>query len=159
MTLDIQFKIKNSTATNLGFYTSFLVDGSLRKDLQRYSPRFLLDESSGESIIVVEKTLETNTDYISFVPAYVTTRIERVLVPERMLQDNGELTPTILANTESDPDRWVLDQSAFPGRTLWKIRMPVSGKGFSPRAILLSTNEAQYEILGHSWVYRTMNAR
>lgn len=156
---EFQFKIKNSTATNLGFYTSFLVDGSLRKDLQRYSPRFLLDESSGESIIVVEKTLETNTDYISFVPAYVTTRIERVLVPERMLQDSGELTPTILADTEADPDRWVLDQSAFPGRTLWKIRMPVSGKGFSPRAILLSTNEAQYEILGHSWVYRTMNGR
>ena len=156
---EFQFKIKNSTATNLGFYTSFLVDGSLRKDLQRYSPRFLLDESTGESIIIVEKTLETNTDYISFVPAYVTTRIERVLVPERMLQDDGELTPTILADTESDPDRWVLDQSAFPGRTLWKIRMPVSGKGFSPRAILLSTNEAQYEILGHSWVYRTMNGR
>jgi hypothetical protein len=35
----------------------------------------------------------------------------------------------------------------------------VSGKGFSPRAILLSTNEASYEILGHSWVYRTMHAR
>lgn len=156
---EFQFKIKNSTATNLGFYTSFLVDGSLRKDLQRYSPRFLLDESSGESIIVVEKTLESNTDYISFVPAYVTTRIERVLVPERMLQDAGELTPTILAKEEDDPDRWVLDQSAFPGRTLWKIRMPVSGKGFSPRAILLSTNEASYEILGHSWVYRTMHAR
>ena len=149
---EFQFKIKNGAATNLGFFTSFLIDGSLRKDLQRYSPRLLLDPSSGENILVVERVLDTTT------MTYNTTRIERVLVPERMLQDNGELTPTILAE-EADPERWVLDQSAFPGRTLWKIRMPISGKGFAPRVILLSTNEADYEILGHAWAYRTMNGR
>jgi hypothetical protein len=89
---------------------------------------------------------------------YNTTRIERILVPERMLQDNGVLTPTILAE-ENDPDRWILNQSAFPGKTLWKIRMPISGKGFTPRVIMLSTNEADYEILGHAWAYRTMHGR
>lgn len=149
---EFQFKIKNNTATNLGFYTSFLVDGSLRKDLQRYSPRFILDSTTGEATIVVERVLDPAT------MAYNTTRIERVLIPERMLQDAGELTPTTLAE-ETDPDRWILDQSAFPGRTLWKIRMPISGKGLSPRVILLSTNEQDFEILGHSFVYRTMNAR
>ena len=149
---EFQFKLKNSTLTNLGFHTSFLVDGSLRKDLQQYNPRFILDPSSGEGTIVVERTLDTST------MTYNTTRVERILIPERMLQDAGELSPTTLAQ-EGDPDRWVLNQSAFPGRTLWKIRMPISGKGFAPRAILLSTNEASYELLGHSWVYRTMNAR
>ena len=89
---------------------------------------------------------------------YKTNRIERIIIPERMLQDSGELTPTILANTD-DVDRWILNQSAFPGRTLCKIRMPISGKGLSPRAILLSTNEQNFEILGHCWVYRTMNSR
>ena len=149
---EFQFKLKNNTATNLGFYTSFLIDGSLRKDLQRYSPRLLLDPSSNETTVVVERVLDTKT------MTYNTTRIERILVPERMLQDDGELTPTILAE-ENDPDRWILNQSAFPGRTLWKIRMPISGKGLSPRAILLSTNEADYELLGHDWAYRTMNGR
>lgn len=153
---EFQFKIKNKTATNLGFYNAFLVDGSLRKDLQHYNPRLISDPTTGEQYIVVERTL--NDAYMLFTPAYVTTRIERILVPERMLQDNGELTPTTLAE-ETDPDRWILDQSALPGRTLWKIRMPISGKGYTPRAILLSTNEAEYEILGNAWVYRTMHAR
>lgn len=149
---EFQFKLKNNTATNLGFFTSFFIDGSLRKDLQRYSPRLITDPSTNETTIVVERVLDTAT------MTYNTTRVERILIPERMLQDNGELTPTVLAE-ESDPDRWILNQSAFPGRTLWKIRMPISGKGLAPRAILLSTNEADYELLGHSWVYRTMNGR
>lgn len=149
---EFQFKLKNISNTNLGFFTSFLIDGSLRKDLQRYSPRLLLDSKSNEATIVVERVLDTKT------MTYNTTRVERILIPERMLQDDGELTPTTLAE-EKDPDRWILNQSAFPGRTLWKIRMPISGKGLSPRAILLSTNEADYEILGHDWVYRTMNGR
>ena len=149
---EFQFKLKNNTATNLGFFTSFLIDGSLRKDLQHYSPRLLLDPLSKEATVVVERVLDTKT------MTYNTTRVERILIPERMLQDNGELTPTTLAQ-EQDPDRWILNQSAFPGRTLWKIRMPISGKGLSPRTILLSTNEADYELLGHAWVYRTMNGR
>lgn len=149
---EFQFKLKNNTASNLGFFTSFLIDGSLRKDLQHYSPRLLLDPVTNESMIVVERVLDTKT------MTYNTTRVERVLVPERMLQDDGELTHTTLAE-ENDPDRWILNQSAFPGRTLWKIRMPISGKGYSPRVIFLSTNEADYEIYGHSWVYRTMNGR
>lgn len=149
---EFQFKIKNNAATNLGFFTSFLIDGSLRKDLQKYSPRLIVDPATNEGLIVVERTLDTTT------MTYNTTRVERILVPERMLQDNGELLHTTLG-TENDPDCWVLNQSAFPGRTLWKVRMPISGKGYTPRTIFLSTNEASYELLGHSWVYRTMNAR
>lgn len=151
---EFQFKIKNKTLTNLGFYTSFLIDGSLRRDLQHYNPRLITDPVSNEIMLVVERELNT----ASMAYMYKTTRIERVLVPEHMLQDEGELTPTTLAE-EQDPDRWILNQSAFPGRTLCKIRMPISGKGLTPRAIILSTNEAEYEILGHAWAYRTMHAR
>lgn len=149
---EFQFKIKNKGATNLGFFTSFMIDGSIRKDLQHYHPRLLADPNTNENVLVVERVLDTKT------MTYNTTKVERVIVPERMLQDNGELTPTTLAR-KSDPNRWILDQSAFPGRTLWKIRMPISGKGYTPRVILLSTNEAEYEIFGHSWVYRTMHGR
>lgn len=149
---EFQFKIKNNTNTNLGFFTSFLIDGSLRKDLQPYSPRLISDPATNETTLIVERTLDVST------MTYRTTRVERVILPKRMLQDDGELTPTTLAQ-EDDPDRWILNQSAFPGRTLWKIRMPISGKGYAPRAILLSTNEASYELLGDSWVYRTMNGR
>lgn len=161
---EFQFKIKNNTATNLGFYTSFLIDGSIRKDLQRYEPRFILDPITGEATVIVDRVVDPNALVVferTLDPnamVYRTERIEKIIVPARMLQDSGELTPTILAE-ETDADRWVLDQSAFPGRTLCKIRMPITGKGLSPRAILLSTNEQNFEILGHCWVYRTMHSR
>lgn len=149
---EFQFKLKNKTSTNLGFYTSFLIDGSVCKDLQRYQPRYISGERPDEGMLIVERVLDTTT------MTYRTSRIERVLVPARMLQDEGELAPTIL-NEPEDADQWILNQSAFPGRTFWKIRMPIAGKGYSPRVILLSTNEKEYEIMGHSWAYRTMHAR
>ena len=149
---EFQFKIKNNTATNLGFYTSFIIDGSIRRDLQRYKPSYILDPVTGEAMVIIERTLDTNS------MTYRTTKVERITVPERMLQDEGELAPTIL-NDLGVADQWILNQSAFPGRTLWKIRMAISGKGYTPRVILLSTNEHDFEILGHSFVYRTMNAR
>lgn len=148
---EFQFKIKNVNNNSLGFYTAFLVDGSLRRDLQKYKPRLITDDS-GSAYVIIERELDPNS------MSYNVTRIERVIVSERMLQDSGELTPTTLAETE-DPDRWILDQSAFQGRTVTKVRMPLSGKGLAPRAILLSTNELDYTLFGHLWVYRTMHSR
>lgn len=148
---EFQFKIKNVTNNSLGFYTAFLVDGSLRRDLQKYRPRLITDDA-GATYVIVERELDPSS------MSYNVTRIERVVISERMLQDSGELTPTTLADSE-DPDRWVLDQSAFQGRTITKVRMPLSGKGLAPRAILLSTNELDYTLFGHLWVYRTMHSR
>ena len=128
---EFQFKVKNNTLKDLEFYTSFLIDGSVRKDLQRYEPKVIFDSSTGEYTIVVEKVLDSK------------------LVAEDV---------TTLANL-SDSDRWILGQSKFPGRTLWKVRMPITGKGLTPRVIMLATNESDYEIMGHAWAYRTMNGR
>lgn len=155
---EFQFKIRNVNATSLGMKTSFLIDGSLRRDLQKFSPRYITDASTGEAVIVIERTLDNNPDYLSFVPEYKITRVERVVASTKMVQDAGELTPTTLAES-TDPDYWVIDQSAFPGRTFWKIRVAISGKGYTPRAQLLSTNLKSFEVLGHNWVYRTMHGR
>ena len=155
---EFQFKMRNVNATSLGMKTSFLIDGSLRRDLQKFSPRYVTDESTGEAVIVIERTLDNNPDYLSFVPEYKITRVERVIASTKMVQDAGELTPTTLAES-TDPDYWVIDQSAFPGRTFWKIRVAISGKGYTPRAQLLSTNLKSFEVLGHNWVYRTMHGR
>ena len=54
---------------------------------------------------------------------------------------------------------WVLEQSQFPELSLWKIRMPVSGKGAAPRMKFLSQNEQRYELMTINWVCRVMNAR
>ena len=148
---EFQFKIKNTNATSLGFYTSFLIDGNIRRDLQKYKPRLITDET-GSAYVVVERELDPES------MAYNVTRVERIIIAEHMLQDSGELTPTTLAY-DTDPDRWVLDQSAFRGRTITKIRMHLSGKGLAPRAIFLSTNESEYTLFGHLWVYRAMHSR
>jgi hypothetical protein len=127
---EFQFKIKNTSLTDLRLYNGFYIDGSPRQELQDYVPRVVLDNVLGENIIIVDRYM-----------------------------DAGELQPTTLARTSTSYPCWTLNQSAFPGRTLWKVRVPITGKGYSPRAVLISKNEAQFELLGHSWVYRTMNAR
>ena len=110
-------------------------------------------------VIVIERTLdEASINYLSFVPAYKVTRVEYAVASTKMLQDDGELTPTTLAEY-NDPDKWVIDQSAFPGRTFWKVRVSISGKGYTPRAQLLSTNLKYFEVFGHRWLYRTMHGR
>lgn len=96
-------------------------------------------------------------DMQDYVASVVDTGTENVIVIDKLLQyhtlqDRGALKPTTLGS-------WTLNQSAFPGKTLWKVRMPISGKGYSPSAEILSREEKDFEILGHSWAYRTMNAR
>jgi hypothetical protein len=66
---------------------------------------------------------------------------------------------TILAETEDDESCWQLDVSAFPDVALWKVRIPVSGKGYTPRMRIVSYNELEYELLNFIWVFRTLNSR
>lgn len=56
-------------------------------------------------------------------------------------------------------DEWKLDTSRFPDLTVYKIRFRVSGKGYGGAVKLLSVNEAKYELLNMSWIYRLMFAR
>lgn len=129
---EFQFKIKNIDTTELAFYTGFYVDGAERKNIIKYDVS--VDKDTNE--IIVTPTLDESKSYNA----------------------EGLFMPTELG-TETSKTCWIVGDSAFPGRTLWKVRMPVSGKGYTPRVELLSLNEQRYEILGHSWVYRTMDAR
>ena len=122
---EFQFKIKNNTPDNLRFHTAFLVDGSTRTDIYKYTASYITDTATGDQVLVV------------------TTE----LLDPNMTYDTTEL------------GAWILNQSMFPNKTLHKIRMTVAGKGYSPRVKILSFNEKSYEILGHTWVYRTMNSR
>ena len=129
---EFQFKIKNIDATELAFHTGFYVDGSERKNIIKY---------------------ETSVD-----PTNNTIIVQPVLNDAITYAADGIFMPTVLGEEDSNVC-WVVGASAFPGRTLWKVRMPVSGKGYTPRAELISRTEQKYELLGHSWVYRTMNGR
>ena len=66
---------------------------------------------------------------------------------------------TILAETAEDDQLWRLDISMFPEIYLWKVRFPISGKGYSPRLRVVSRNEYRYELLNTAWIFRTLYSR
>lgn len=56
-------------------------------------------------------------------------------------------------------DNWSLDFSHFKREAPTTIRIPVSGKGYNPRFVLMSPSTSELQINSINWVYRTMNAR
>ena len=82
--------------------------------------------------------------------------------------DTQQVVNLFLSKTLIDPstivggtvlDEWELNTSMFPAAHLWKIRVPISGKGYNPRLCLMSRNLSQFEILSQAFVYRTLNSR
>lgn len=130
---ELQFKLNNVSQETLRFYTDFMIDGELRKTISKYEMYHELDPED---------------------PNYGLITMERVYV-------DPLLAPgvTILAESEEDINCWQLDLSMFPEAVLWKIRVPISGKGFAPRMRLISFNECPYEILSTAWVHRQLNSR
>jgi hypothetical protein len=130
---ELQFKFNNISVTSLDFYTEFFLDGEQRYSMFEYSVHHETDPLSAEyGLITIERTL-----------------IDPTILP-------GE---TILGESETEYNHWALDTSGFPEMRLWKIRMNVSGKGYTPRMKFISQNEVGYEILNMMWIYRLMNAR
>ena len=130
---EVQFKLKTKGLTDLQLYLAFYVDGCAIQDLQESELRTIAQTTENqETVLIVDRV--------------------KKLATQMIIQDAGALKLTAL-------DSWTLNQSAFPGRTLWKIRLPIMGKGYTPSAIFLAKNEESFELLGHNWVYRTMNAR
>ena len=83
-----------------------------------------------------------------------------ILTLERVPVDYSEVPgTTVLARNDIDVNAWSLDSSMFPEAVLWKIRIPLSGKGLSPKLRLLSFNEETFELLNIAWYFRSLNAR
>lgn len=76
-----------------------------------------------------------------------------LLSVERSLVDPECVPGTTLLN------QWKLDHSMFSGIPMWKVRFPVSGKGYVPRMVIKCMSQASYELLNLSWVYRALYSR
>lgn len=55
--------------------------------------------------------------------------------------------------------QWILDNPVYPDINLWKVRMAVGGKGYSPRFKLISRNSEDFVLMKYTWVSRLMNLR
>ena len=71
-------------------------------------------------------------------------------------------TGSVIKNPGSDSielDDWTLDFSHFVREAPVTVRIPVSGKGFNPRFILMAPVAFDITINEINWVYRLMNGR
>lgn len=130
---EFQVKINNTSQKELLFYTTFTIDSELRRDYYKYTTVHHTDPNS---------------------PLYGTLTVNRELVDPSILR-----SATVLAETNEDLDCWSLDNSIFPDAMFWKIRIPISGKGYAPRLTLLSKNQKSYELLNIAWVFRLLYSR
>lgn len=143
---EVQFSINNISQKALTFYTSFILDGQLRRDMQGYNTKVILDPTDPRTgILLVERP------YIDpkFLPS----------VPEFTVSIKDYINPDVTPGDTTLDDSFVLDNTKFPDLAYWKVRVSVSGKGYTPRLQVLSTNDLDYNILSTNWVYRTMNSR
>lgn len=130
---EFQLKINNTSQKELKFYTSFRIDSELRKDFYKYTTVHHIDPQS---------------------PLYGTITVDRELIDPSIIK-----SATVLAEADTDIDCWSLDNSIFPDAMFWKVRIPVSGKGYAPRLTILSKNQKKYELLNIAWVYRQLYSR
>lgn len=120
----------------------FMINNLTGDDLEFY-PNFIIDDDNRKPLFTYTTEVVTDTEAENYGQLYVS----REYVDPVFVQGT-----TILGT-------WRLGLSSFPKLTVVKVRVEVSGKGYSGRLKLLSTNEKMYEILSHTWVYREMNAR
>lgn len=130
---ELQFVINNRSNNILNFYTDFYIDGEQRASKYRYEVTHVVDSTS---------------------PHYGEVIVEQIL--NNPIQAPGA---TSLGAGPNDMQAWSLDVSSFPDTAFWKTRLTVSGKGYAPRMVLVSTNEMSYELLNVSWVYRPLYSR
>ena len=57
------------------------------------------------------------------------------------------------------PGTWTMDLQIPANSVYWKSRMPVSGKGYTPRLILRNINVEHYELFNIVWAYRPLYSR
>lgn len=140
---EVQFSIDNVSQKALTFYTAFIVDGNLRKDMQGYVTKMVTDpDDPSTGILIVERPY-----------------VDAKYIPDYVIKVDGYVSPDVTPGDTTLNDTFVLDNTQLPDLAYWKIRVDVSGKGYTPRLQILSVNDEDYSILSTNWVYRTMNSR
>lgn len=143
---EVQFSINNISQKALTFYTAFIVDGNLRKDMKGYTTKMLVDPDDPRTGVLLVERPYIDERYLPSVPDYV-------------IQVEDYVSPDITPGDTTLNDTFILDNTQFPDLAYWKVRVAISGKGYVPRLQILSINEQPYNILSTNWVYRTMNSR
>lgn len=134
---EVQFILHNISHQKLQFGTGLFIDGGIRTSL--YNTEFVI------------KAL--NNEGYKFTTTYTGTEQHVELVVENTLANVAEVPSATVLGT------WELNNSVFPEQTVYKTRFPVSGKGYAPRLLIVNKDEAMFELLNISYIYRQMYSR
>lgn len=134
---EFQFVLHNISHKKLNFGTGLFIDGTTRTSL--YDAEF-----------VVKALNDKGYEYTT---AYTGTKQHVELVVENTFANVADVPSATVLGT------WQLDSSVFPEQTVYKVRFPISGKGYAPRLLIVNKDEAMYELLNISYIYRQMYSR
>lgn len=140
---EIQLKLYCGSENNTSFGTAFLVDGVWRRNYTRLEEARIYDDTTKKNYVSLMPTLDVNT--------FITE-----------LSMPVDETGNVVKNPGSDSielSDWSLDFSHFIREAPVTVRIPVSGKGFNPRFILMAPVAFDITINEINWVYRLMNGR
>lgn len=135
---EVQLKLYNASENVTAFGTAFLVDGVWRKNYSH-----LQELVTSDNVISLFPELDLN--------AFVT----ELSAP---IDEEGSVIKAPGSDVIELSD-WTLDFSHFQRGAPVTIRVPVSGKGFNPRFILMIPNALDVYINEVNWVYRIMHGR
>ena len=140
---EVQIKLYSESESITAFGTAFLVDGVWRRTYSK-----LQEYLTADNTVSLMPELDLNT--------FVTELTMPVGPDGQIIKNPGSDSIEI---DELELAEWKLDFSHFKREAPTTIRVPVSGKGFNPRFIIMAPNATGLTINEINWVYRLMHGR
>jgi hypothetical protein len=132
LTRNVFEQTSNESPGTLTFDFTFYTDSEQRQHRIAFSPYLLVDESGAFKRFVVRHFYE-QTEHPEYEFASLGNSVENI----------RDCDSDIMLDTEMN----------------YKVRIPISGKGYLPRFTLRTTHQKPYTIYNQALVYRTLNAR
>lgn len=130
-------EVNNISNEDIAFNHSLMIDDQIRNSMFKYDIEHVIDpEAENFGQIYVTRNFD-DPDYFEGV----------------------EFTDPDIIRGVTALGAWVLSASSFPERTVYKVHLDMSGKGYYPRLILMTRSSKPFELNGMGWAYRDMNAR
>ena len=145
---EVQIKLYCESENTTAFGSSFLVDGVYRRNYTKLKETYI-----DEQTVTLAPDYDLNTFIIE-----PTMPIDALGFPA-LQSNNTQQTQPPQGSDAIDLDDWKLDFSHFKREAPTTVRIPVSGKGFAPRFILMLPKSLSLNINEINWVYRTMYGR
>lgn len=130
-------EINNTSNEDIAFNHALMIDDQVRNSIFKYDVEHVIDPLADNFGQIYVTRDFTDPDYFEGV----------------------EFTDPDVVRGITALGAWVLSTTSFPERTMYKVHLTMSGKGYYPRLIMMTRSSKSFELTGMGWAYRDMNAR